>query len=115
MTIPDYRDHIQRLTEGINSRAALDNPSLSLKQIFVEVVLAFNNDEIIIDLPDGALDLEHIDLLDANDQSRIRIQRDRKWKLPLIILLDYYLTLYSIIYFTLKSQTFGRNIYGTQP
>ena len=81
MTQPDYRDHIQRLTEGVNSRAALDNPSLSLKQIFVEVALAFNNDEMIIQLPDGAMDLENIALLNANNPARIRIQRDREYQM----------------------------------
>ena len=76
---PDFRDHIQRLIEGVNSRAALDNPSLSLKQNFTEVALAFNNNEIHINLSDGVMDLENISLLNANDQSRIRIQRDREY------------------------------------
>ena len=78
MSKPDFREHIERLTEGVNSRAALDNPSLSLKQIFVEAALAFNNEDIIVDMPDESMDLEHVGLLNPNDQSRIGSQRDRK-------------------------------------
>ena len=78
MALPEFRGALQRLSDGVTSRDSLDNPSLSLKQIFVEIALAFNNDEIVVTLPDEAYDLEYIHLLDANDDDRISIQRDRK-------------------------------------
>ena len=72
------RSHFQRLCDGITTLAQLDSPALSLPQIYADIRLAFNNDDIIIKLPDAASDLENIHLLDANDQSRISIDRDRK-------------------------------------
>ena len=78
MSIPQYRFVLQRLCDGVTSRDALDNPELSLKQIFVDIVLAFNNEELKVIFPDEAYDLESIHMLDPNDDDRIVIQRDRK-------------------------------------
>ena len=78
MTQPRMRPHFQRLCDGITNLAQLDSPALSLPQIFADIRLAFNNDDIVIKLPDAANDLENIHLLDANDSSRISIDRDRK-------------------------------------
>ena len=75
---PEFRDFFQRLSDGVQSRDFLDNPSLSLKQTFVQVTLAFNNEDVMVMLPDEAYDLEHIYLLDPNDESRISIERDRE-------------------------------------
>ena len=44
MARPEFRGSLQQLSDGVTSRDSLDNPSLSLKQIFVEIALAFNND-----------------------------------------------------------------------
>ena len=78
MAIPEFRFALQRLCDGVTNRDELDNPELSLKQIFVEVALAFNNEEVEVNFPDEAYDLEYIHLLDPNDEDRIVIQRDRK-------------------------------------
>ena len=82
MTLPRMRAYFERLCDGITNREQLDSPALSIPQIFADICLAFNNDDIIIKLPDTANDLENIDLLDPNDESRISIDRDRK---PLFI------------------------------
>ena len=78
MTQPRMRPHFQRLCDGITNLAQLDSPALSLPQIFADIRLAFNNDDIVIKLPDAANDLENIHLLDANDDSRISSNRDCK-------------------------------------
>ena len=44
---------------------------------------------MIIQLPDGAMDLENIALLNANDPARIRIQRDREYQMIDILNEDY--------------------------
>jgi len=77
MTIPRMRPYFQRLCDGITNLAQLDSPALSIPQIFADIRLAFNNEDIIINLPDASNDLENIELLDANDASRISIDRDR--------------------------------------
>ena len=83
MTLPRLRPHFQRLCDGITVRDQLDSAELSLKQIYADIRLAFNNDEIVVKLPEAASDLENIHLLDPNDESRISIDRDRE-KLKLI-------------------------------
>ena len=46
--------------------------------MFIDILLVLNNDEVVTKLPDVVNDLEHIHLLDPNDDSRILIDRDRK-------------------------------------
>ena len=69
---------IQRLSDGVADRSSLDDPELSLKQLFMELALAFNNDDIELTLPDAAYDLDNVNSLDPNDNSRVTIQRDGK-------------------------------------
>ena len=78
MTLPRLLPHFQRLCDGITARDQLDSVELSSKQIYADIRFAFNNDEIVVKLPDAASDLENIHLLDANDESRISIDRDRE-------------------------------------
>ena len=78
MTEPRMRPYLERLCDGITSLEQLDSPSLSIPQIFADIRLAFNNEEVVVTFPDLANDLENIDLLDPNDPSRISIDRDRK-------------------------------------
>ena len=78
MSIPEFQFTLQRLCDGVTSRDTLDDPGLSLKHFFVEIALAFNNEEIVVHVPDEAYDIEYIHLLDPNDDDRIVIQRDRK-------------------------------------
>ena len=79
MTKPSFRPALQNFCDGLINRDALDNPELSLKRIFVELALAFNDEEVVDNyLPNEAKDLEHIHLLDVNDENRILIQRDCK-------------------------------------
>ena len=41
--------------------------------------LQFNDDRIVVELPEEAIDIEGYELLDANDKSRINIPRDWMW------------------------------------
>ena len=75
---PSFRPQLQRLCEGVTSRDSLDNPGLSIKQIFVELTLSFNNDDVLVTVPQDAYDLDNIDSLNPNDERRISIMRDRK-------------------------------------
>ena len=76
MSLPRFRGFFQRLSDGVKSREDLDNTSLSLKQIFLQAGLAFNNEYIAADIPEEAYDLEYIHLLDPNDETRMRFDRD---------------------------------------
>ena len=78
MSKPEFWFTLQWLCDSVTSRDSLDDPELSLKQIFVEIALAFNNEQVEVRYPDEAYDLEYIHLLDPNDDDRIVIQRDRK-------------------------------------
>ena len=78
MTQPEFRPLLQRLCDGVTNRAALDSPELSLKHMFGELSLRFNNEDIVVNMPEEAYDLEYIHLIDANDSDRISIPRDRK-------------------------------------
>ena len=78
MKIPRFHPQFQRLCDGVTVRDQLDSTELSLKQIYADVRLTFKNDEVVINLPDAANDLENIHILDANDESQISIDRDCK-------------------------------------
>ena len=115
MSLPDFRFALQRLCDGVTSRDSLDNPALSLTQIFVEIALAFNNEEIVVHLPDEFYDLEYILLLDPNDDDRIVIQRDPKLFVIhylCFIPIHYILTFISLFYIAI--QTNGQSTYGRQ-
>ena len=71
-------DKLYRLAQGVNSRNDIDDPGLSPRSIFQFLSLDFNNNDINSELPDEAVDIEGYDDFDANDMSRIRIQRDCK-------------------------------------
>ena len=76
MSLLQFHDFFQILSDGVRSWEDLDNEPLSSKQIFVQAGLAFNNEDIVVDLPDEAYDLEYIHLLDPNDETRMRFDRD---------------------------------------
>ena len=78
MTEPIMRPYFERLCDGITNLEQLDSSALSIPQIFADIRLVFNNEEVVVTLPELANDLENIDLIDANDPSRISIDRDRK-------------------------------------
>ena len=79
MTIPENRPIFQRLAEGASTRATLDDPSLSLSAIYQKLAFDFNNEDIIVQLPDNSEDIEGIQDLDPNDMNRILIRRESKF------------------------------------
>ena len=118
MTNIEFRPMLQRLSDGVVNREQLDNPELSLKQMFMNLALAFNNEEVVITLPDDAFDLENSEMLDPNDRGRISINRDCKYiclkiiNFFTIILLLFY---YSTITFRCLDETYlGDNIGSLQ-
>ena len=73
MTKPSFRPMLQQLSDGVLNCACLDDPELLLKQIFVQLALAFNNEEVEVVLPDEAYNSENIDLINPNNIVRIVI------------------------------------------
>lgn len=78
MTRPDCRDYFSRLTEGCKTRANLDDPSFSLKQIFINLVLMIFNDRII-ELSDDAYEVDVIEDIHVKYRDMIMLGRDWKW------------------------------------
>ena len=90
MTIPIYRETYQKLAEGVKERFSLDDPALHFPEMFQNLAFAFNNEEVIVTLPEGAYDLPMIEEIDGNDLTRIRIIRD--CKVTYISLLYFYIS-----------------------
>ena len=78
MTTSPFKPRFQRLCDGVANRAQLDSTDLSINQIHADLALVFNNEDIVMNLPEDAYYLENINLLNPNDKSRISIERDRK-------------------------------------
>ena len=97
MTLPEFREIYQKLAEGVKERYAIDDPSLNFPEMFQNIAFAFNNEKILVTLPDGAFDLPLIEEIDGNDFSRIRIIRDCKDMLLICILLFYVCKIYHYI------------------
>ena len=79
MSIEIHRDLFQRLAEGVSRRQHLDDPVYSLKQIFQTIAFAFNNEKIVLELPDESYDIVGHEEMDLNQLSRIKITRDCKF------------------------------------
>lgn len=79
MTVPENREHFQRLAEGPTSRRHLDDPEFSLKQIYQKLVYSSDNELVQIVFPPKSLDLDKIEEINPNDYSLIRIRRDWMW------------------------------------
>jgi len=75
MTMPENREIYQRLSEGCEAHKYYADPIFSSKQMF-QAILSFNNADAVIESPGDAFDMDGINDIDPNDQSRIRIERD---------------------------------------
>ena len=80
MTREDNGCEFQRLAEGVTSRAGLDDLALSPAGIFQKLWFQFNNDDIIVQLPDNVDDVDGSDALDANDFARLNINCDCRYQ-----------------------------------
>lgn len=80
MTREDNICEFQRLAEAVTSKAGLDDPLSSPAGIFQRICLQFNNEDYIVHIPDNADDIESSDALNANDISRINIDRDCEYQ-----------------------------------
>ena len=78
MTLPHNLAAYTRLGEGIKNRAVFDDPNMNPKAIFAALAVDFNNNDIIVQLPVNAMDVDGFESLGANDITRIRIHRDRE-------------------------------------
>ena len=76
MAVEKNRPKLQRLAEGHKDWSSMDDPTLSSANIFRSLSFDFANEEIVIELPDNAGDIQGIDDLDPNDKVRMGIERD---------------------------------------
>ena len=58
MTIPHNLATYQRLSEGIKNRAVFDDLNMNPKAIFAKLAVDFNNDDIVVQLPANASDVD---------------------------------------------------------
>lgn len=84
MTLEKNRPQFQRLAEGVKERAQMDSPELSISGIFTSLLFDFGNEDIVIELPENAADVDGVEGLDPNDMLRIRMDRDCKSTIYLI-------------------------------
>lgn len=77
----------QRLTDNYTTRASIDDPNLKPHQIFQLIVLSFNNNDLKIMLPHYAYDVQWIDDINANDESRVMITRLLVYRIYIFICL----------------------------
>ena len=76
MTLPEFRESYQILSQGITDRAALDDSALHLPELFQKLVFAFNDEDVTVILPSNVYDLPLIEEINPNNIGRIRIIRD---------------------------------------
>ena len=79
MLLEKNRQKFQRLAEGVTEGCQMDSPELSVSGIFTRLLFDFCNEEIVIEFPENAADIEGIDELDPNNVLRIRMDRDCKF------------------------------------
>jgi hypothetical protein len=77
---------------GVNTREQLDDPNQHPKMIYTLLGLDFNNQEIQLDLPAAADDVDGFFDLNPNDDRRIRIVRDCMFILNYVLILCIILT-----------------------
>ena len=78
MSIDENRPLFERLACGASERYQLDDSSLSLASIFRKLSFQFGNEDIHVNLPPNASDVQGIENVDANDKMRMVIERDGK-------------------------------------
>ena len=81
MSIPSNRHIYQRLAEEVTSRRHIDDPTYSVRQMFQNIVLQFNDERVAVAMPPDFDDLADTEEIDANDNARIRITRDCKYNI----------------------------------
>ena len=86
-------DKLHRLSLGVTGREQLEDPDLLLKGLFQLLAMDYNNENVRVHLPLKASDITdaEIDYLDANDETRIRIQRDGNHAVYTIITYSLYI------------------------
>ena len=112
MTLEKNRLKFQRLAEGHKDWHGMDDPTMSLANIFRCICFDFANEDIVIDLPDNACDIQGIEGLDPNDRNRMKIERDG---MNCICLLFYVFTKIHThyLYTTLYTGKFFQTLYAT--
>ena len=79
-------DKLHRLPLGVTGRNQLEDPDLLLKGLFQLLAIAFNNKNVIVQLPTKSADLneDELDNLNPTDQTRIQIKRDGNYELIIL-------------------------------
>ena len=78
MTMEKNRLKFQCLAEDHKDWFSMDDPTMSLANIFRLLCFNFANEEIIIELPDNTCDIQGSEDIDPNDATRVKIDRDGK-------------------------------------
>ena len=76
MTLEENREIYEKIALGVRNCADLDDVSMTLEQMFQQIALSFNNEDILLELPQEAYDVHDFDLIKLNDPNRIKITRD---------------------------------------
>ena len=76
MTLEENREIYEKIALGVRNRADLDDVSMTLEQMFQQIALSFNNEDILLELPQEAYDVNDFDLINLNDPNCIKITRD---------------------------------------
>ena len=64
MSLVENHHLYERLSKGVTNRAHFNDPALSIKKIFQKTTLAFNNEEVVMQLPGETYDVDNINALD---------------------------------------------------
>ena len=66
MTLQRDRALYERLAEHVTNRSVLDNPALSIKQIYQRLTFHLNNDDVKVELTAAAEDSNESETMDTN-------------------------------------------------
>jgi len=89
---------------------------MNAQQVFATIAIAFNNEEVLVTMPDDAYDLPNIEIIDLNDMSRIKITRDCAFHLVTIYFhhFNFKHSTNSTALLHNISQGYGQNMCGRQ-
>ena len=79
MTIDENRYMYERLARGVGSKDDIDDPKYYPQQINQSIAFHYNNQNIVVKMPDDMNDVTGAEEIDANDRMRISITRDCKY------------------------------------
>ena len=70
----------ERLARGVESKDDIDNPKYYSQQIYQSIAFHYNNQNIVVKMPDDTNDVNGAEEINANDRMRISISITRDCK-----------------------------------